>query len=114
MNYKSLLDRRSFLKLGLSGALAALSAQASQAALKKTNKDAIQLPLTQYVAKKYENLLGGPLKGISDEQLKAHFKLYEGYISKINELEARIKDFDTKETDTINYRGWHLEQTSNL
>jgi len=114
MNYKSLLDRRSFLKLGLSGALAALSAQASQAALKKTNKDAIQLPLTQYVAKKYENLLGGPLKGISDEQLKAHFKLYEGYISKINELEARIKNFDTKQTDTINYRGWHLEQTSML
>jgi Fe-Mn family superoxide dismutase len=104
------LDRRDFLKLGLLTTASVLSLNSLKAAEKPSEKP----PLKQYVAKKFDHLLGGTLKGISDDQLKAHFKLYEGYIAKINELEARIKNFKVDSPDTINYRGWHMDQTSML
>ena len=107
------LDRRDFLKLGLLTTAAALTAKPSYAA-PLTGKTEVKSPLQKYVAKKYDKLLGVSLTGLSDNQLKAHFALYEGYITKINELELRIKSFDTNNPDTINYRGWHLEQTSML
>ena len=116
---KNLLDRRSFLKFGLLTTAAIFGANGSKAA-EKANVDsssgvsAINTPLSKYLAKKYDKLLGGALKGMSDNQLKAHFTLYEGYITKINELESRIKSFNTSDPDTINYRGWHMEQTSML
>lgn len=115
----NLLDRRSFLKFGLMTTAAILGTNASKAA-EKTHSDSssgvpvINTPLSKYLAKKYDKLLGGTLTGISDSQLKAHFALYEGYITKINDLENRIKNFNVTEQDTINYRGWHLEQTSML
>ena len=111
------LDRRDFLKLGLLSTAAALSTNSVIAA--GSGKDSSGgigngAPLQKYVAKKYTNLSSGALKGFSDEQLKAHFALNEDYITKINDLEARIKSFDTNNPDTINYRGWHMEQTSML
>lgn len=104
------LDRRDFLKLGLLTTASVLSSNSLKAAEKPSEKS----PLKQYVAKKFDHLLGGTLKDISDNQLKAHFKLYEGYITKINELETRIKNFKVDSPDTINYRGWHMDQTSML
>lgn len=114
----NILDRRNFIKLGLLSTVAALTSSNSNAA-EKPNGISKGLtsgkpPLKQYVAKNFNHLLGGVLKGMSDDQLKAHFKLYEGYITKINELEARIKAFKTDSVDTINYRGWHMDQTSML
>ena len=110
-NQQKKLNRRDFLKLGLLTTGATLATNNSLAA-RKINKPS--QPLQKYIAKKYTHLLGGTLKGFSDEQLKQHFALYEGYINKINELETRIKSFDTNNPDTINYRGWHMEQTSML
>ena len=43
-----------------------------------------------YKAKQF-NLSG--LKGISDQTLEMHFKLYEGYVKETNKLEARIAEF---------------------
>ena len=43
-------------------------------------------------AKSYERLLGRTR--FSDAQLKAHFKLYEGYVNKLNEILARLKTAD--------------------
>ena len=40
-------------------------------------------------AKNFDHLLG-KLEGISDEQLKAHFKLYEGYVNKLNEIREKL------------------------
>ncbi|MBI4148663.1 hypothetical protein HY490_05205 [Candidatus Woesearchaeota archaeon] len=40
------------------------------------------------------NYLLGKLKGISDNQLKAHFGLYEGYVKKLNEIETKLKTAD--------------------
>lgn len=37
-----------------------------------------------YTAKNYDRLLGTP--GFSDKMLKAHFKLYEGYVDQINKM----------------------------
>ena len=34
----------------------------------------------------------GNLKGISDETLEMHFKLYEGYVNGVNELNEKIAD----------------------
>ena len=111
-NTSNILDRRNFLKLGL---LTTASVLASNKVQAESNKEVIaKSPLQQYTAKKYNHLLGGGIKGLSDNQLKAHFSLYEGYITKINDLETRIKSFDVSNPDTVNYRGWHLEQTSML
>ena len=110
--FSKVIDRRDFLKLGLLTTALALNTNKSARGAEKPN--ASTQPLQKYAVKKYDHLLGGQLKGISDEQLKAHFGLYEGYISKINDLETRIKNFNTNNTDTVNYRGWHLEQTSML
>jgi Fe-Mn family superoxide dismutase len=44
-------------------------------------------------AKNFDHLLG-KLKGISDEQLKAHFGLYQGYVKKLNEIEEKLKSAD--------------------
>ena len=109
------LDRRNFLKLGLLSTAAVLGTKSANASGKDSSGGVENgKPLQKYLAKKYTNLLGGALKGFSDKQLTAHFALYEGYITKINDLEARIKSFDTNNPDTINYRGWHLDQTSML
>src|SRR5204863_9327892 len=43
-----------------------------------------------YKARQF-NLSG--LKGISDQTLEMHFKLYEGYVKETNKLEARIAEF---------------------
>jgi len=43
-----------------------------------------------YKAKQF-NLSG--LKGISDQTLEMHFKLYEGYVKETNKLEERIAEF---------------------
>src|SRR5215510_10262098 len=44
---------------------------------------------TSYKPKQF-NLSG--LKGISDKTLEMHFKLYEGYVKAVNELNGRIAD----------------------
>lgn len=48
-----------------------------------------------YTAKNYDRLLG--LRGFSDKLLKAHFKLYEGYVVHINKMMDFLKGAD-KET----------------
>jgi superoxide dismutase len=45
---------------------------------------------TSYKAKEF-NLHG--LKGISDETLEMHFKLYEGYVNETNKLNEKIYEF---------------------
>ena len=113
-NRLNVLDRRNFLKLGLLTTALGIGMNKTSAAEKPARNIEIKPPLLKYTAKKYDHLLGGTLKGFSENQLKAHFALYEGYITKINDLESRIKGFDPANPDTINYRGWHLEQTSML
>ena len=49
-------------------------------------------------AKDFSHLLGN-LDGISDEQLQAHFGLYQGYVKKINEVEEKLKAADRAATN---------------
>jgi len=53
----------------------------------------------QHEAKDFSALLG-TLKGISDKQLTAHFGLYKGYVTKLNEIEGRLA---TAEPGASNY-----------
>lgn len=46
-----------------------------------------------HIAKDFSGLLGS-LQGLSDAQLSAHFKLYEGYVKKINEIEEKLMTVD--------------------
>ena len=48
--------------------------------------------------KDFSHLLG-QLEGISDEQLTAHFGLYEGYVKKLNEIEEKLKTQDKSKTN---------------
>jgi len=57
-----------------------------------------------YIAKNYDRLLG--IKGFSDKLLKAHFKLYEGYVTHINKMIEYFKtgDKETQEYDEVKRR----------
>jgi Fe-Mn family superoxide dismutase len=46
-----------------------------------------------YTPKDFSSLLG-KIKGISDNQLKQHFTLYEGYVKKLNEIEEKLSKAD--------------------
>lgn len=98
------LSRRDFLKLGASSvatAALALSPLAAQAASKpkQTQFEKAMAALPQDVvetlkAKDFSGLLGN-VPGFSDAQLKAHFKLYENYVSKTNLLNSQIAQADS-------------------
>ncbi len=45
-----------------------------------------------YQAKNYENLIG--MEGFSEELLKNHFKLYEGYVANVNKVSDLLKELD--------------------
>ena len=47
----------------------------------------------QHSANDFSHLLG-TLEGISDAQLEAHFKLYQGYVKKLNEIEEKLSSVD--------------------
>ena len=47
----------------------------------------------------FSNILG-QLKGVSDKQLQAHFKLYEGYVNKYNEIREKLS---TQDKTAANY-----------
>ena len=43
--------------------------------------------------KNYEHLIG-KIKGLSENQLRAHFTLYQGYVKKLNEIEQKLSTAD--------------------
>jgi len=47
-----------------------------------------------YAAKDYSHLLG--MKGFSNELLKMHFQLYQGYVKNTNILDLRLKELETQ------------------
>lgn len=51
-----------------------------------------------HIAQDFSNLLG-TLEGISDEQLQAHFGLYQGYVKKLNEIESKLETVDRSLTN---------------
>ncbi len=112
------IDRRDFLKLGALSAVASLASTDKVFAGEKDSSSGVpsklKPPIVKYSAKKYDHLLGGSLKGFTDNQLKAHFGLYEKYINNINDIELKIKSFDPNSTDTTAYRSLHVEQSFNL
>ena len=64
-----------------------------------------------YQAKKYDQLLGTP--GLSDQLLKNHFTLYEGYVTNTNKLAdalAKMTTLGTPEYNELKRRfGWEFD-----
>jgi len=52
------------------------------------------LAAVDYAPKDYSNLIG--MKGFSDDLLKMHFQLYEGYVKNTNLLLNALQDFQSK------------------
>lgn len=50
--------------------------------------------MSKHEAKDFSYLLGGKVEGLSDEQLKAHFGLYQGYVNKLNEIREKMAQAD--------------------
>jgi Fe-Mn family superoxide dismutase len=117
-NENKSVDRRDFLKFGVLTAATALGSTNKAFATGKDSSGGVpnnlKPPVQKYLAKKYDNLLGDGLSGISDNQLKAHFGLYEKYVANINDIEAKLKIIDPNNPDTLSYRGLHVEQSFNL
>ena len=56
----------------------------------------------EYKTKNYDNLIG--LTGFSDELLKNHFKLYQGYVTNMNKLNDTLVSMEkNEEWDTPNF-----------
>jgi len=53
----------------------------------------------KHEAKNFEHLLGGKTEGLSDDQLTAHFGLYQGYVKKLNEVEEKLGSADRSLTN---------------
>lgn len=51
------------------------------------------MPSRTHEAKDFTHLIGR-VQGLSEKQLKAHFGLYEGYVKKANEIEAKLAGID--------------------
>lgn len=51
--------------------------------------------LPKYEAKNYDKLIGN-VKGLNDDLLKMHFKLYQGYVANANKLLDKIRELDEK------------------
>ena len=52
-----------------------------------------------YVADK--NLFAKDLPGLSQKMLEQHFKLYEGYVKKSNEIQAKVESADKSEANGV-------------
>ena len=96
------VPRRQFLKQALlaGGAVAAAStfkpieAIATKAVSKPISEtlqpNAGQMVMDSLNAKDFSNLYGGNIPGLSDNQLKQHIGLYEGYVKKTNEINDKL------------------------
>lgn len=126
------LHRREFLKLGAAAAGSTLAlgglAQAQSPTLPKKHrgiKSHQDIPggmalLEQEIvetltAKDYSHLVG-KVPGLSEAQLRNHFKLYEGYANRLNQIHqliAKADDAMIKEANTTYapYRELHVEQS---
>jgi superoxide dismutase, Fe-Mn family len=77
------------------GALAAGTIVSSGAALAQGNAiAAVTKSATPYEAKDFSALAAKNMQGLSANQINQHLKLYQGYVGKINEIEAKLKDVD--------------------
>jgi Fe-Mn family superoxide dismutase len=54
--------------------------------------------------KNYEHLIG-KMKGLTENQLKAHFTLYQGYVKKLNEIEQKLGTVE-KNAPNYSYNEW--------
>lgn len=77
----------------LMGALAAGSLVASAPAIGQTTAAALS-STDPYVAKDFSSLTKVKMEGLSANQIEQHLKLYKGYVTKTNEIQAKLKDVD--------------------
>lgn len=49
--------------------------------------------MRKHEVRDFEHLIG-KIDGLSEEQLRAHFGLYEGYVKKLNEIETKLAEAD--------------------
>ena len=54
---------------------------------------------TGYTARTFSHLKG--LKGISDAQLEEHFKLYQGYVKKTNEIQMKLESAEKADANGV-------------
>lgn len=68
--------------------------------------------MDKLIAKKYSLVL----KGISQKTLEEHYKLYNGYVNKTNEIWEKLKTVDRSKANASysEYRELKLEETYNL
>lgn len=89
--------KTSFIAVLVAGltTLSAIQAVESQKQAAPKNEKTETASAPQYKAKNYDNLLG-KVTGLSDDLLKMHFKLYQGYVTNANALLQKIYDLNEK------------------
>jgi Fe-Mn family superoxide dismutase len=92
-----LKTRREVLLMGAlvaaGGALVAGSAQGAETVATAAASTAVASP-TAYKAKDFSHLISKPMDGLKPEQIEPHLKLYQGYVTKINEIQELLRNVD--------------------
>ncbi|MFN8553439.1 MAG: Fe-Mn family superoxide dismutase [Candidatus Obscuribacterales bacterium] len=100
INDREVVTRREVLLMGAmaAGGLVAASpvlATPAKAAAEATGAaKATATAETPYVARDFSGLVSKKMPGLSESQISQHIKLYQGYITKANELNSKLKDPD--------------------
>lgn len=114
-----LTTRRELLYMGAVAGLMSLgtAAQAAQEGATKTAAVAPGAPTSsEYKAKDFSALVKKNMEGLSSNQIEQHLKLYSGYITKVNEIQALIDQVDLNGPPAANatynpYRELLVEQS---
>lgn len=81
----------------LMGALAAGGALVASGAKASADTVAAALPGTAagtYKAKDFSSLISKPMEGLNPQQIEPHIKLYQGYVTKANEIQGWLNTVD--------------------
>jgi Fe-Mn family superoxide dismutase len=93
---KDVLTRREALLIGAVAAGNILAAKPANAVAQSASQGtaAASAAASACIAKDFSKLAASGLPGLSSNQLSQHLKLYQGYVAKVNEIHAKLKEAD--------------------
>jgi superoxide dismutase, Fe-Mn family len=89
-----LKTRREVLLMGALAAAGGIATTAAQAQNQVAAASPIAAKASPVVAKDYSYLVAKNMEGLSAKQIEPHLKLYQGYVTKTNELQALLTTMD--------------------
>lgn len=88
------ISRREVLMMGAIAAGTLMTGSSAEAQIAAASPSSTPAAAGPYAAKDFSRLVSMNMPGLSGNQIEPHLKLYKGYVGKINEIQAKLKDVD--------------------